>query len=82
MKNVYPDPTAVLDTIVETPEIMARAETVTEAYDKFITYAHQYHLNGKGTQKELKKLLYLTLVNVNILAVSYTHLTLPTKRIV
>ena len=67
MKNVYPDPTAVLDTIVETPEIMARAETVTEAYDKFITYAHQYHLNGKGTQKELKKLLYLTLVNVNIL---------------
>ena len=67
MKNVYPDPTAVLDTIVETPEIMARAETVTEAYDKFITYAHQYHLNGKGTQKELKRLLYLTLVNVNIL---------------
>ncbi len=67
MKNVYPDPTAVLDTIVETPEIMARAETVTEAYDKFITYSHQYHLNGKGTQKELKKLLYLTLVNVNIL---------------
>jgi|TARA_B100000085_G_scaffold191722_1_gene175662 ribonucleoside-diphosphate reductase beta chain len=67
MKNVYPDPTALLDTIVETPEIMARAKTVTEAYDKFITYAHQYHLNGKGTQKELKKLLYLTLINVNIL---------------
>ena len=59
MKNVYPDPTALLDTIVETPEIMARAKTVTEAYDKFITYAHQYHLNGKGTQKQLKKLLYL-----------------------
>tara|TARA_Y200000002_G_scaffold306638_1_gene262595 strand:- start:339 stop:1001 length:663 start_codon:yes stop_codon:yes gene_type:complete len=46
---------------------MARAKTVTEAYDKFITYSHQYHLNGKGTQKELKRLLYLTLVNVNIL---------------
>ena len=67
MKNVYSDPTAVLDTIVETPEIMARAETVTEAYDKFITYAHQYHLNGKGTLREMKKLLYLTLINVNIL---------------
>ena len=67
MKNVYPDPTEVLDTIIDTPEIMARAKTVTEAYDKFITYAHQYHLNGKGTQKELKKLLYLTLINVNIL---------------
>ena len=49
MKNVYPDPTAVLDTIIETPEIMDRAKTVTEAYDKFITYAHQYHLFGKGT---------------------------------
>jgi ribonucleoside-diphosphate reductase beta chain len=67
MKNIYPDPTAVLDTIIETPEIMDRAKTVTEAYDKFITYAHQYHLFGKGDQYELKKLLYLTLVNVNIL---------------
>ena len=36
MKNVYPDPTEVLDTIIETPEIMARAKTVTDAYDKFI----------------------------------------------
>ena len=67
MKNVYPDPTAVLDTIIDTPEIMDRARTVTEAYDKFITYAHQYHLNGKGSMREMKKLLYLTLINVNIL---------------
>ncbi|MBC8429977.1 MAG: ribonucleotide-diphosphate reductase subunit beta [Pelagibacteraceae bacterium] len=67
MKNVYPDPTAVLDTIVETPEIMDRAKTVTESYDKFIEYAHKFHLMGEGTTKELKKLLYLTLVNVNIL---------------
>ena len=51
MKNVYSNPTEVLDTIVETPEIMKRAETVTAAYDKFIEYAHQYHLNGKGTRK-------------------------------
>ena len=67
MKNVYPDPTEVLDTIVKTPEIMKRAETVTEAYDKFIEYSHKYHLMGEGERKELKKLLYLTLVNVNIL---------------
>ena len=67
MKNVYSNPTEVLDTIVETPEIMKRAETVTAAYDKFIEYAHQYHLNGKGDRKELKRLLYLTLINVNIL---------------
>jgi len=67
MKNVYSNPTEVLDTIVQTPEIMKRAETVTEAYDKFIEYSHKYHLMGEGERKELKKLLYLTLVNVNIL---------------
>ena len=67
MKNVYPNPTEVLDTIVKTPQIMKRAETVTEAYDKFIEYSHKYHLMGEGERKELKKLLYLTLVNVNIL---------------
>ena len=67
MKNVYSNPTEILDTIVKTPEIMKRAETVTEAYDKFIEYSHKYHLMGEGERKELKKLLYLTLVNVNIL---------------
>ena len=67
MKNVYPNPTAVLDTIVQTPEIMARAETVTESYDNFIEYAQKYHQMGKGDRKELKKLLYLNLINVNIL---------------
>ena len=67
MKNVYSNPTEILDTIVKTPEIMKRAETVTEAYDKFIEYSHKYHLMGEGERKELKRLLYLTLVNVNIL---------------
>ena len=55
MKNVYSNPTAVLDTIVQTPEIMARAESVTESYDKFIEYAQRFHLTGKGTRRELKK---------------------------
>ena len=67
MKNIYPDPTAVLDTIITTKEIMKRAVTVTESYDKFIEYAHKYTLLNKGDRKQLKKLLYLTLINVNIL---------------
>ena len=67
MKNVYSDPTEVLDTIITTKEIMKRATTVTESYDKFIEYAHKYTLLNKGDRKELKKLLYLTLINVNIL---------------
>ena len=57
MKNVYPDPTEVLDTIIETLEIMARAKTVTDAYDKFIEYANKYYINGKGDMKELKRSL-------------------------
>jgi len=67
MKNVYSDPTEVLDTIITTKEIMKRAVTVTESYDKFIEYAHKYTLLNKGDRKQLKKLLYLTLINVNIL---------------
>ena len=67
MKNVYPDPTEVLDTIITTKEIMKRAETVTESYDKFIEYAHKYTLLNKGDKKQIKKLLYLTLIYVNIL---------------
>ena len=67
MKNIYPNPTEVLDTIITTKEIMKRAVTVTESYDKFIEYAHKYTLLNEGNKKELKKLLYLTLINVNIL---------------
>ena len=67
MKNVYSNPTEVLDTIITTKEIMKRAVTVTESYDKFIEYAHKYTLLNKGDRKQLKKLLYLTLINVNIL---------------
>ena len=67
MKNVYPNPTEVLDTIITTKEIMERARTVTESYDKFIDYANRYTLLQEGDRKELKKLLYLTLVNINIL---------------
>ena len=67
MKNVYSNPTAVLDTIVQTPEIMARAVTVTESYDRFIEYAQKYHMTGKGNLREMKKQLYLNLINVNIL---------------
>ena len=67
MKNIYSNPTEILDTIITTKEIMKRAETVTESYDKFIEYAYKYTLLQKGDRKELKKLLYLTLINVNIL---------------
>ena len=35
IKNVYPDPTEVFDTILNDQEILKRAKSVTENYDKF-----------------------------------------------
>ena len=93
IKNVYPDPSEVFDTILDDEKILARAESVTRAYDDFINYANEYgqssawqdgmrdHPNSEWTRKDLKKHLYRAVANVYILeAVSYTHLTLPTNR--
>ena len=79
MKNVYPDPSEVFDTILRDEKILERAKSVTEAYDDFINDAHEY---GSGNQwrpdfkgspsteytiKELKRKLYRAVANVNIL---------------
>ena len=40
IKNVYSDPTEVLDTIVDDKHIINRAEGVTRAYDEFVN-AHR-----------------------------------------
>ena len=42
IKNVYPDPSVVFDTILDDEKILARAKSVTEAYDDFINCAQQY----------------------------------------
>ena len=79
IKNVYPDPTEVLDTILDDDRIIARAQSVTAAYDEFINEAHDYdsgniwkmategHISGTMNRKELKRKLYRSVVNVNIL---------------
>ena len=79
IKNVYPDPTEVLDTILDDKRIIARAQSVTAAYDEFINEAHDYdsgniwkmategHISGTMNRKELKRKLYRSVVNVNIL---------------
>ena len=48
IRNIYNDPSAVLDTIVENPAIMARAEAVTKYYDDLIEYGQWYNLLGEG----------------------------------
>ena len=79
IKNVYPDPSEVFDTILEDEKILSRASSVTQSYDDFIESAHQYdgstmwqlategHPSGQFERVELKRKLYRAVANVNIL---------------
>ena len=67
MKNVYPDPSEVFDTILHDEEILKRAVSVTENYDTFSKMAEDYFVKGKGNILDVKKQLYLAMINVNIL---------------
>lgn len=61
IKNVYSNPSEVFDNMLETPELLQRATSVTKQYDDLI--------NSIGTEDlhEAKKKLYLTLISINIL---------------
>ncbi len=79
IKNVYPDPSEVFDTILDDDKILSRAESVTKAYDDFINVANEWgqsnnwkedwreHINAEWTRKDLKQHLYRAVANVNIL---------------
>jgi len=79
IKNVYPDPSEVFDTIIKDQRILERAKSVTESYDDFIQSAQQYgtsdtwihNLEGvdyaKDTIRDVKRKLYRAIANVNIL---------------
>ena len=79
IKNVYPNPGEVFDTILDDDNVMGRAESVTESYNDFIEHAHDYdtgsmwdlaregHTTGLYDRKELKRKLYRAIANVNIL---------------
>ena len=79
IKNVYPDPSEVFDTILNDDRILDRANSVTRAYDEFINEAHQWDQsnlwkNGWENSQakdfalhELKRKLYRAVANVNIL---------------
>jgi ribonucleoside-diphosphate reductase beta chain len=63
VKNLYPDPNEVFDTILDTKEILSRADSVTKDYDDFIEYASR----KKKDKYELKKRFYKMLISINIL---------------
>ena len=79
IKNVYPDPSEVFDTILNDKKILQRANSVTRAYDEFINYAQEYGQSNswrpdwrgspstEWTIYDLKRKLYKAIANVNIL---------------
>ena len=79
IKNVYPDPGEVFDTVLDNEKIISRAKSVTKAYDEFLDVVGEYaesnmwvhNLDGVPLGHyelvELKRKLYRAVVNVKIL---------------
>lgn len=78
IRNVYPDPSKVLDELMDIQEIVDCARDITEYYDDLINYTMWYHTLGEGdhvvngkqvvvNKKELKKKLWMALNSVNAL---------------
>lgn len=67
IKNIYSNPSEVFDTMLDDEKIIARAKSVTRAYDEFINAAQQFTVAGKGTMQDVKTKLFLAMVNVNAL---------------
>ena len=78
IRNVYSDPSKVLDTLLDIQEIVDCAQDITRHYDDLINYTMQYHMLGEGvhnvngqtvsiTRRELKRRLWMALNSVNAL---------------
>ena len=78
IRNVYSNPSVVFDGMMDIGEIMDCAGDISECYDQLIDLSSYYNLLGVGKHKvngktvevdlyEIKKLLYKTLMSVNIL---------------
>lgn len=61
IKNIYPNPSDIFDTILKDDEILKRMTSVTKYYDDLIDRIPDDSIDAK------KKKLYLTLVSINIL---------------
>lgn len=78
IRNIYSNPSQVFDELMDIEEIVNCADSISNYYDQLIKMASWYNLLGEGRHAingdivvvdkyELKKLLYLTLMSVNIL---------------
>lgn len=78
IRNVYSDPSKIFDGLMDIEEIVDCAKDISKNYDELIELAAWYNLLGEGVhtvngkkievkKRQLKKLLYLALMSVNIL---------------
>ena len=78
IRAIMNEPGVVFDEIMKTDEIIQRATSVSKYYDELIKYSQAYLLHGEGKCElnnetldvslyGLKRLLYLTIMSVNIL---------------
>lgn len=78
IRNVYSDPSSVLDELMNIDAIVDCARDITKHYDALINYTMQYHVLGEGihivndktitiTKRELKKRIWMALNSVNAL---------------
>jgi ribonucleoside-diphosphate reductase beta chain len=78
IRNIYSNPSKIFDEMMDVQEILDCADSISGYYDTLIEAAGYYNLLGEGTHTvngkkvvvdryEMKKLLYLCLMSVNIL---------------
>jgi ribonucleoside-diphosphate reductase beta chain len=78
IRNVYSDPTKVLDGMMDISQIVDCAQDITQYYDQLINYTMWYHALGEGvhtvngeekiiTRRELKRLIWMAVNSVNAL---------------
>lgn len=72
IRNIVSEPNLIFDDIVETPEIVERATSITDYYDQLIAAVQKIQAGSNNQHsskelKEVKRLLLLTMVSVNVL---------------
>lgn len=67
IRNLFNDPSQVIDKVMHIPEIMERAKAVTKYYDEFCDLTDALVAGKEVSQYQLKRGFYLAMVAVNIL---------------
>lgn len=67
IRNIFNNPSEILDDIVINPEITKRAESISKYYDELHSLSLEYQQGKQVDMHELRKRLYLCIMSVNVL---------------